>query len=586
MIKCRNLEMTRAILILGLIIFWSPCNALEIPNFQSGIYTNFSQINGNFSALYDYLNNIYEVKYKDNEQIVWNYTSTTRNWAWVFRDGRMAVLSTEPLNISNSDTLEKDLNNVIDNLNNIGDAKISDEARNKALDLAIRFATEPKIYHKIKYDYNSNFDLNLFVPDSKIKEARLIALGGDNGWNGNSWCGSGCAGHQYLVDGIEVAACAGSSNNDYWCDSLSADIANKIPSGKHIISAKRINQGHTLKLEMITSPEPPKKFMLYSDDGKMKVLEMGSSQIMPEIYALIGVRKDTNVCPNDLPGGIIGIDPTSYPKVKVNVFVNTSCAKLGNLKKEDFNVKENDKEAAIDNVYFSGNASGKNLDLAVVFDDTGSMQPQINAMKSKVQDLTDQINVAGLDTRYALVTFKDSASVKTNWTSDPEGFKNSVNALEAKLGDDEPEDALDAIENVISMGFRPDAQKVILVITDAHAHYKGDGTTYSEYTKAEVIKNLKDYGVIFIPVSPTFESSTKYVDLREVADEMQSMWIDINSADFSTILEKFENIITETYVLEYTSPDLTPNANWTISVTASKPECAEGCTSASYATKA
>jgi hypothetical protein len=120
----------------------------------------------------------------------------------------------------------------------------------------------------------------------------------------------------------------------------------------------------------------------------------------------------------------------------------------------------------------------------------------INAMKSKVQDLTDQINVAGLDTRYALVTFKDSASVKTNWTSDPEGFKNSVNALEAKLGDDEPEDALDAIENVISMGFRPDAQKVILVITDAHAHYNGDGTTYSEYTKAEVIKNL----VFVIPI--------------------------------------------------------------------------------------
>jgi len=272
--------------------------------------------------------------------------------------------------------------------------------------------------------------------------------------------------------------------------------------------------------------------------------------------------------------------------VKLNIFINKSCATSGDLKQDNFKVMENGKDVVIDNAYFSGNASGKNLDLAVVFDDTGSMQPQIDTMKSKVQDLIDKIKGAGLDARYALVTFKDSTSVKTKWTKDPEGFKNSVNALEAIGGEDEPEDSLDAIENIISIGFRPDAQKVILVITDAHAHSKGDGTAYSNYKKEEVMTDLRDSGVIFIPVSPTFESSTEFVDLREVANEIQSMWIDMNSADFSTILEQFKSIITGTYVLEYTSPDLTPNTNRNVVVTIDKPECSEGCTSASYTTKA
>jgi hypothetical protein len=36
----------------------------------------------------------------------------------------------------------------------------------------------------------------------------------------------------------------------------------------------------------------------------------------------------------------------------------------GNLKIEDFKVEENGNEAAIDNFYFTGNASGQKLDLA------------------------------------------------------------------------------------------------------------------------------------------------------------------------------------------------------------------------------
>ncbi|MCX8207998.1 MAG: hypothetical protein N3G75_09280, partial [Methanothrix sp.] len=130
--------------------------------------------------------------------------------------------------------------------------------------------------------------------------------------------------------------------------------------------------------------------------------------------------------------------------------------------------------------------------------------------------------------------------------------------------------------------FRPDAQKVILVITDAPAHFRGDGTSHSNYTMEDVVRDLTKSGVIFIPVSPVFDEPTGYVDLRDIANDIQSMWIDINSADFSVILESFKEMVTRSYLLEYTSPNLQPSTERTVRVTVDKPGCAVGEASISY----
>jgi len=63
---------------------------------------------------------------------------------------------------------------------------------------------------------------------------------------------------------------------------------------------------------------------------------------------------------------------------------------------EDFKVEEDGNEAAIDNFYFTGNASGQKLDLAIVFDETTSMDDEIDALKSKVKDLTKKSILASL----------------------------------------------------------------------------------------------------------------------------------------------------------------------------------------------
>ena len=60
----------------------------------------------------------------------------------------------------------------------------------------------------------------------------------------------------------------------------------------------------------------------------------------------------------------MGIDIAAFPKIKVNIFIDKFCAMYGDLKKEDFKIKEDEKDTAISNFYFTGNATGQKLDLA------------------------------------------------------------------------------------------------------------------------------------------------------------------------------------------------------------------------------
>ncbi len=291
---------------------------------------------------------------------------------------------------------------------------------------------------------------------------------------------------------------------------------------------------------------------------------------------------------------IIGIDPTAYPKIKANVFIDELCASTGDLVKDDFTVEEDGTEVAIDNFYFTGRASGQKLDLAVVFDETDTMADEIDAMQSKVDDLTNKIKSSNIDARYSLVTFKTEVLPKIEWTEDAGIFKREIDLLRASGGNyKRPEDPLGGVATALSFGFRPDAQKIIIVITDEPSMQRGDGWSNSPYHEDDVQQDLLDAGVMLVAVSPDFRSGTipsniprsdlpLYADMRDLAQNSGGLWININSADFSVILDQLEEVITGTYVIEYTSPSTTTTASRTVSVSINAPECVEGIASSTY----
>lgn len=292
---------------------------------------------------------------------------------------------------------------------------------------------------------------------------------------------------------------------------------------------------------------------------------------------------------------IVGIDAADFPKITVNIFVDKICAEYGDLKKDNFRVMEDKNDTDIGNFHFTGNATGKKLDLAIVFDETSSMDREINALKSKIRELTEKINESKLDARYSLVTFNGTdVIIRGNWTADAESFRKVVGKLAASRGSsDLPENSLDGIEGALSLGFRTDAQKIIIVATDEPSQQKGDGKSNSAYATGDVRRDILGSGAMLIAVSPDFSSLNvdpnvprsdlpRYADMRLLANESAGLWININKADFAEILSQIQGILTGTYVIEYTSPDLAPAENRTVSVYVDAPGCLKGMTMATY----
>jgi len=268
---------------------------------------------------------------------------------------------------------------------------------------------------------------------------------------------------------------------------------------------------------------------------------------------------------------IIGIDPSDFPKIIINVFIDEDYAREGNLKKENFQVMQGNTDASIENFSFFGGADGQKLDLAFVIDDTKYMASQINALQFEVKDLMEKIKSRKINARYSLVTFKAEAATRSNWTDD-ESLKKALSRVYATQGRDHlPSNSLAGIETALSFGFRPDARKVIIVVTIDPSCQKGDGTSEdlplnASYVTEDVKRDICNSGATLIAISPDFKNSNtypkvplsnleKYADMRDLANDSCGLWMDINSKKFSTILEQLEGIITDTYTIEFMSPD-------------------------------
>lgn len=265
---------------------------------------------------------------------------------------------------------------------------------------------------------------------------------------------------------------------------------------------------------------------------------------------------------------ILGTDPSDYPAVDLSVRVDTETGRSGELGEEDFRVFEDGDRRPITSFEFTSSS----LDLVFVFDDSGSMGNEIGAMQRQTNQLVSDIDGAGMDARYALTSFRDDVDQDLPFTEDAEQLQDAVDALSASAGGDLPEANFDAIEAALDYDFRDGAQKVLVDITDALAHYRGDGSGISDYTLEEVADDLHETGVSYIAVSPGFEDpdAAKAV----LADEVDGLWIDIGDADFDAILRSITRTVIETYILGYDSAT-PPGRTAPVGATVTDPERGE-----------
>ena len=325
--------------------------------------------------------------------------------------------------------------------------------------------------------------------------------------------------------------------------------------------------------------------------------------IPPNISSDTGIERAGEGTADDDPIPLLGkssgggsslVTTDDYPYVTVHANVDTPGPEVERFDESRFAVRQDGEPTDIERVTFLGDE----LDLVFVFDDTGSMSDEIEGAKEGVRFLTEEIDAQEMDARYSLVTFKNEPTVRTPFTRDAATVTSHVDDLYASGGGEIPEGNFDAIERALDLDYRPDAQRVMVDITDAPSHFDGDGSGVSDYTFDDVAEDLRESGATFVSVAPDVEDRRS--SAKSLSSAVGGFWTDISetrtgrTSNFESVLRRITDLLTSTYEIEFhtctppgaarelevrfTGDDGSDAATTTLSVPARfdlPPECAE-----------
>ena len=233
---------------------------------------------------------------------------------------------------------------------------------------------------------------------------------------------------------------------------------------------------------------------------------------------------------------------------------------IGQLTPEHVTVREDGQDTQI--IDFRGEQHGRPVDIVVVFDVTESMGPFIDGMKEAAIDFADRLAKANRDYRLGLVTFEDYViRDEREFTRSAREFKSWVGALRPAGGGDIPENSLDAMLLASRFPFRPDAQAVLILITDAPNHTRGDGSEknnpygreVTQLSGAEVLAEIKKANLNVYAISPPPFMAP---DLHRIAKESAGRHYNIVSEGerFPELIGEIGRSLASQYFLTYTSP--------------------------------
>jgi Mg-chelatase subunit ChlD len=190
----------------------------------------------------------------------------------------------------------------------------------------------------------------------------------------------------------------------------------------------------------------------------------------------------------------------------------------------------------------------QSAEIMFVLDCTESMKGEINAIRDAIISFVDMIESDGVRVRIGMVEFRDRFYNEehrvllfngTPFTNDSRAFKEEVMKLTAYGGGDEPESSLDALMLALKQPFNNDAQKVLVLITDAPPHVPDKETQSIEEVLAQIQRVAVSQFYLIIPVQE--EQNQIYLRLCEGT---RSMAFDLGKGnDFSERAEDFKRTL-------------------------------------------
>jgi outer membrane protein OmpA-like peptidoglycan-associated protein/Mg-chelatase subunit ChlD len=244
---------------------------------------------------------------------------------------------------------------------------------------------------------------------------------------------------------------------------------------------------------------------------------------------------------------IRNVDIGKFPEINIIVEAfNHYGDPLDTLLPSEVNVMENGKEKKVISVKKISIKQRVPVDFVFVIDITGSMQKYIDATKNYISTFTTSLKRRGIDYRIGLILFSDIVEKVYQPTDNVMTFLRWLNPIRSYGGGDEKENALEALAEACNLNYRPAANRVVVIITDAPYHQLGEhGEGHSRFTTKTIIKKLIDKEIRVFSIVPP-----KLTEYQRISKATRGNYFDIDYP-FSTILDNFSNQLTNLYAIRY-----------------------------------
>jgi len=244
---------------------------------------------------------------------------------------------------------------------------------------------------------------------------------------------------------------------------------------------------------------------------------------------------------------IQNVDIKYYPEINLIVeAVDANGDPLDTLAPQDVVVVENGVEKQVLSVAKLSIKERVPVDIAVVLDVTATMQVHINAVRDNIAQFVRSLLARGIDYRLALVLFSDVIEKVYPFTSDVNEFIEWVSRVRAWGGFDEKENALEALRQATKLDYRPSANRVAILITDAPYHQAGEhGNGRTDLTTRTAIEMLQKANIRTFCIAPSV-----LVQYDTIAKATRGVMFDIGQS-FARILNAYSTQLTNLFSITY-----------------------------------
>jgi VWFA-related protein len=254
------------------------------------------------------------------------------------------------------------------------------------------------------------------------------------------------------------------------------------------------------------------------------------------------------------------VDLSDYPRITIYVTVRDAEGRpVEGLGRSDFHILEGQGQARIEE--FAGLGQQRPVDIVFVLDTTGSMGSHIQMIKETIISFAETLEGRHRDYRLGLVTYGDDVRESHTFTNEVALFSDWIEAQDADGGGNEPENALGGLQQAAGFPFRAEAQRLILLITDAPLHEYGDGpdsdVSFDDplLTVEATAARLAAASVSVYGVTP---GMSDYVDLAEqTGGQIYSIYDDLGQ-----IVDNLGTAIANQYRITYRAPRAVFDGSW------------------------